>query len=94
MKGDKPTFEDIKSILIPKCVEYYGELYTKFEKDEQFYELDFKGDLNIPDEFKAEGIVLPTARDMVDTFVDHIDVSNARISVNKKGVFKTSNEGG
>ncbi len=92
MKGDKPTFEDIKSILIPKCVEYYGPLYGKFEKDEQFYELDFKGLLHIPDEFEREGIVLPTARDMVDTFVDHIDVSNARIAVNKKGVFKSSKE--
>jgi len=92
MKGAKPTFEDIKSKLIPKCEEYYTELHSKFGEDEDFYELDFKGKLNIPDQFRAEAIVLPTARDMVDAFVDHIDVSNARIAVNKKGVFKTSNE--
>jgi len=92
MKGTKPTFEDIKTLLIPKCVEHYGGLYEKFEQDEKFYELDFKESLNIPDQFKDEAIVLPTARDMIDTFVDHIDVSNARIAVNKKGVFKTSNE--
>ncbi len=36
MKGDKPTFVDIKSILIPKVWEYYGELYNRFETDEKF----------------------------------------------------------
>lgn len=92
MKGVKPTFEDIKSYLIPKCEEYYSDLHnTAFAKDEQFYELDFASLLNIPDQFRNEVIVLPTARDMIDAFVDHIDVSNARIAVNKKGVFKTSN---
>ena len=91
MKGTKPTFEEIKD-LIPKCEVVYGSLYEAFEKDEKFYELNFSELLNIPKQFEEETIVLPTARDMIDAFVDHIDVSNARIAVNKKGVFKTSNE--
>ncbi len=84
MKKGKPSFEEIRDDIIPECEKYYADLFDKFDDDEKYYELDFKEDLNIPVEFKSEGIVLPTARDMVDAFVDHIDISNARVFVNKK----------
>lgn len=91
MKKGKINHEEIKG-LVAKCEEIYGGLHTKWGEEEQFYELDFKGKLDIPEDFKSEGIVLPTARDMVDTFVDHIDISNARIFVNRKGTTNLSAE--
>lgn len=83
IKG-KPTFDEIKTELLPKCEELSGEVFKKFEKDQQFYELEFQKQLDIPTEFKNDGVVLPTARDFVDTFVDHIDIGNARVFVNRK----------
>ena len=83
-KKGKPTLEEINGLLT-RCEEYYSGLHnTCFAEDQQYYELDFKEILKMPEEFKTEGIVLPTARDMVDTFVDHIDISNARVFVNRK----------
>lgn len=92
MKDGKPTFDEIKTELLPKCEEIYGGLYNKFEEDQQFYELDFQKQLDIPEEFKNDGVVLPTARDFVDTFVDHIDIGNARVFVNRKKTTDLSTE--
>ncbi len=90
MKSVKPTLEEIKEDLWPKCEKHYGELGDIFDKDDDWYELQFKNLLNLPLKFKAEGIVLPTARDVVDTFVDNIDISNARVFVNRKGTSQKS----
>ncbi len=93
MADKKITIEEITEELLPKCVEYYNDLHTiSFKNDEKLYELDFKNELQLPDEFAQDGIVLPTARDMADSFVDHIDVQNARVFVNKKGISKVSLE--
>lgn len=91
MKNGRPTKDDIlamESALTPT----YGTWHTKIERAEQFYELNFKNELRLPTEFAKEGIVLPTARDFTDTFVDHIDIGNARVSVNKAGIYKKSEE--
>ena len=92
MKEYKPTLDDIIKTITKDETFYQSELLTHFENDEKYYELDFGELLDIPLEFKKEGIVLPTARDMVDTFVDHIDISNARVFVNKKGITHISAE--
>ena len=93
MKVGKPTIEEIKDDLLPKCEEFYNELHNKaFANDEKFYELDFKDLLEIPVEFANEGIVLPTGRDMIDTFVNHIDISNARVTVNRRGTSQAAYE--
>jgi len=91
MKDGKPSVTEIIELL-PKCREVYQGVHDEFQKDDDFYELNFKGKLEIPEEFKSKGIVLPTARDMVDTFVDNIDIANARVFVNKKGTSATSFE--
>lgn len=84
MKKGKIGIEEIKT-LVTKCEKIYEtDLFAKFEEDQQFYELEFKSQLDMPIEFSNEGIVLPTARDMIDTFVDHIDIGNARVFVNRK----------
>ncbi len=86
----KPTVDDILKELLPRMESVYFDVQGKFDEDESFYELEFKDRLNLPKEFEKQGIVLPTARDMVDTFVDHIDISNARVFVNKKGTSNIS----
>jgi hypothetical protein len=89
---EKITTEEILELL-PKCEKYYDKLHTEsFANDEKLYELDFKDELRMPKEFAADGIVLPTARDMADTFVDHIDIQNARVFVNKQGTSRMDAE--
>lgn len=91
MKNGKITPEEIKDELLPKCKEVYGPLWDKgYALDELYYELKFADKMDLPTEFADEGIVLPTARDMVDTFVDHIDIDNARVFVNRKGTSQAS----
>jgi len=80
----KPSADEIINDLTPAMENLYNGVHGKFDEDEEFYELEFKDRLDLPKEFKSSGVVLPTARDMVDTFVDHIDISNARVFVNKK----------
>jgi len=92
MKKGELTLEEIRDELFPKCLKFCEPVFGKWDKDEQYYELNFKELLGLPKEFENEGIVLPTARDMVDTFVDHIDISNARVFANRKGTSNISAE--
>ena len=92
MEKGKPTSKEIYDELYPKSVEYYQDIKKVFKDDERYYELDFSDEISLPTEFRNEAVVLPTARDMVDTFVDHIDISNARIFVNRKGTSNISAE--
>jgi len=80
----QPSVEDIND-LVAKNTDLYSDLHRQFEADETFYELAFGSMLNLPEEHKNMAIVLPTARELVDTFTDHVDVTNARVFVNKKG---------
>lgn len=87
----KPTVDQIKSLL-ESCQKIYQPVFDLYSDDEKFYELEFKDLLTIPSEFKSNGVVLPTARDMVDACVDNTDVFNARVFVNKKSTSNTSEE--
>ncbi len=91
MKNGKPTVSEILE-LVTRCENIYAPLWEKFEEDEKFYELDFQELLDIPKEFQSQGIVLPTGRDVVDAMVDHVDVANARVFVNRKGTSNVSAE--
>ena len=64
----KLTISDILE-LYDDCKRRYSEsgLFGVFDTDDRMYELDFKSQLLLPKEFEAEGIILPTARDLVDT---------------------------
>lgn len=70
----------------------YPQLYEKYKEDEKFYECDFKDSLNIPNQFKPDRVVLSTARDVVDVAVNHTDIMNARVFVNKKGTSDIAGE--
>jgi hypothetical protein len=82
----KPTVQEILD-LYDDVKKQYDEsgIFGQFEQDERSYELEFADELLLPDQFKAEGIVLPTARDIVDTCVDNTDIFNVRVWTNKKG---------
>lgn len=80
---DKPTVEYVRSLFERRQYDY-GALYSAFELDDQLYELDFQSELGLPDEFKYQGVVLPTARDNVDTFSDYVNIDNARVSVSRR----------
>ncbi len=82
-RGKKPTFEEILA-LDKKLETTYSARDALFVKDEQFYELLINSLLDIPTEFKNESVVLPTGRDLVDTFANHISVTNARVFADKK----------
>lgn len=93
MAKDKPTPNEILEIY-DKCKDNYVKsgLQGAFSEDNRFYELDFKTDLNIPKEFEKDATVLPTARDKLDSLVDHTDISHARVFTNRKGENDTAKE--
>jgi hypothetical protein len=92
-KARKPTVQDILE-LFDETKKRYEEsgIYSQWEEDELFYELDFRDRLALPEEFRTEGIILPTARDLVDTSVDNTDLFNIRVWVGKKGESQKSHE--
>ena len=89
----KPTVDEILA-LYDDCKRRYEEsgLWGQWDEDEKLYELNFRNELLLPKQFEAEGIVLPTARDLVDTCVDNTDISNVRVWTNRKGESKKSEE--
>jgi len=78
----KPTISDIME-LYKDTENRYNEsgVFDKFEEDERYYELGFKADLKLPKDFADQAIVLPTARDMVDTCVDYTNIDNVIVKV-------------
>ncbi len=94
-KETKPTVEEVLA-LYDDCVQRYSEsgVYGQWDEDEVFYELNWKNRLLLPKEFTdlGEGVVLPTARDLVDTCVDSSDIYNPRVWVGKKGESTKSDE--
>lgn len=89
--NNKPTVEEIKT-QYEKDKKIYGAVKKKWADDEKYYNLDFLAELNIPNEFSADRVVLPTARDVVDTAVNHTDINNARVYANKKSTSDISKE--
>ncbi|GAF77080.1 unnamed protein product, partial [marine sediment metagenome] len=73
MRKGKPSVEDIKAEF-EKCKKIYGEVRELWKQDEEFYELAFKGRMNIPKEFENDRTVVSTARDVVDAAINHTDI--------------------
>lgn len=90
-RSDKPTIDEIKKEF-EFCKTHYSKLRTCYEDDEKFYNLDFKDKLNIPNEFERDRVILPTARDVVDTGINHTNIFNARVFTNRKGTSNISKE--
>ncbi|KKM93990.1 hypothetical protein LCGC14_1202730, partial [marine sediment metagenome] len=88
-RDKKPTKQEILD-QFHFCKKHYSPLRERYEDDEEFYNLDFKDRLNIPKEFQKDVVILPTARDVVDTGVNHTNINNARVFTNKKGTSEIS----
>jgi len=91
MRKGKPSITDIEEEF-GKNKKLYGPLRSLWEEDERFYELDFKKELNIPKQFAADRVITSTGRDVVDAAINHTDIMNARVFVNKKGTGETSKD--
>ena len=94
MAKKKPTVGEIIEVTKHLREDVYGTLFQKYAEDEKMHELDFKDQLGLPFEFKDDGIVLPTARNVIDTAVDHTDIGNARVFVNYKGTRHPESQAG
>ena len=57
---------------------HYSARNIAFDLDDTYYELLFRDQLGLPEEYKDEGVVLPTARDIVDAGTNHIATVFAR----------------
>ncbi len=75
--------EDLKKLHID-MKSFYSDLIPQMERDEDYYDLDFKDLLNLPKQFKKDAVVLPTAREVVDTATDHITPTHRRITVPRR----------
>ena len=87
----KPSIDNILK-QFEKNKTIYGTLWSDYEKDEMMYELNFKDLLQIADDFKEDRVCVPTARDVVDAAINHTDIMNARVFVNKKNTSEVSSE--
>jgi hypothetical protein len=78
-----PVIETIDDLLKLKVQmeTLFTDLHKEIRTDEDYYDLDFKKDLQLPEEYAEEGVVLPTARSNVDLAVDHVDVTHRRVEV-------------
>uniref|UniRef100_A0A6M3JDT2 Portal protein n=2 Tax=viral metagenome TaxID=1070528 RepID=A0A6M3JDT2_9ZZZZ len=71
---------------------HYKERNESFGLDDTYYELLFRDQLGLPEEYKEDGVVLPTARDIVDAGANHISTVYARFIRPVRGVNPTSAE--
>ncbi len=76
-------FTDIDKLRIEMEV-YFGPLHREIREDERYLNLDFRELLNIPSAFVRDAVILPTAREVVDTATDHITPKFRRINVPRR----------
>ncbi len=85
------NFQEVKD-LKSEMVSFYGDLHRDMLEDEKFHDLDVEHLLNLPQKFSNQGIVLPTAREVIETAVDHISPTNRRIEVPRRSGTKAAAE--
>ena len=73
----KPTKQYIYDRLQELKV-LYSRRNIAFDVDDQYYELLFRDQLGLPEEYKLDGVILPTSRDIVDAGTNHISTVYAR----------------
>lgn len=76
-EGNKPTKQRIFDRLTD-LRSYYSTRNVNFDLDDSYYELLFVDKLGLPEEYKEDGIVLPTARDIVEAGTNHLSTVFAR----------------
>jgi len=81
----KPTKKSIMDKLSDLRT-HYSRRNAAFDLDDQYYELLFRDQLGLPEEYKEDGIVLPTARDIVDAGTNHISTVYAKFMRPMRGI--------
>lgn len=71
-------------------VSFYGKLHSEINIDEHYHDLDVGHLLNLPTKFTDQSVVLPTAREVVETAVDHISPTARRIDVPRRSNTKAA----
>lgn len=87
----KPTKKLIFSRL-QELKTHYSARNINFALDDQYYELLFRDKLGLPEEYKEDGVVLPTARDVVDAGTNHVTTIYARFFRPMRGVDQAAKE--
>lgn len=75
-------FDDLKT-LYGDMRSYYTILHSRIREDDVYYELAFAHLLNLPRKFRKDAVALPTAREIVETAVDHISPGFRRVDVQR-----------
>lgn len=78
--------------LLAELKTHYSARNINFDLDDKYYELLFRDDLGLPEEYKDDGVVLPTARDIVDAGTNHLSTVYARFFRPIKGTSKADIE--
>ncbi|MBM3302968.1 MAG: hypothetical protein FJY85_23855, partial [Deltaproteobacteria bacterium] len=65
MSFSAPTPEEVLT-LYNDTADDFNRLVSAFQEDDKYYELDFLANLGLPKEYENDGVVLPTARDIID----------------------------
>ena len=73
----RPT-KDLITSRLSDLKSHYSQRNVNFDLDDKYYELQFRDDLGLPEEYKKDGLVLPTSRDIVDAGASHISTAYAR----------------
>lgn len=83
MTDSAPTPTEVLA-LFDSTEDVFQPLLNKFRTAETYYDLEFRHKLGLPEEYKDQGVVLPTARDTVDGFADFIDIGNAKVTITRR----------
>ncbi len=65
-------------------ISFFGKLQSEMLIDERYHDLDFGDELSLPSKFASQAVILPTAREVVETAVDHISPNNRRVDVPRR----------
>ena len=71
---------------------FFSKMHKAFDLDEDYYDLDFAHALRLPPQFIDDAVVLPTAREVVDTAADHITPEFRRIEVPRRAATPSGTE--
>ena len=82
---------DLKK-LTQELEAYYGIYHEEAEIDQRWYNLDKSLNLDMPKKFASQGVLLPTAKSVVDTASDHVSPQFRLVTVPRKSSSTTATE--
>jgi len=71
---------------------HFAPLHSEIRNDDKYYELDFRDQLNLPRQFEAHAVVLPTLRNVIASATEHIAPISRRVVVPRRRIDKPATE--